>query len=312
MFKKLLKIGAVLIVLLLIALGAGVYWLMNNLNWVVRSQTEKAMSYALMVPVTIGGAEVNLREQWVELRDIDIANPEGYKTSHAMRFGVVRVQIDAASFRTTEPRIRLIRIVESDISFERTLRSSNLQDLMDNVSRLIDEDAPPPDPEINLIIEQMIVENTTVRLTLPIASTVATAKGNASLSVSDIVIENFGGGESMSPAEGMQMFIAVILKTILENAGDILSAETLASLNATLQDVPGEVAGRAEAAAESVGSVAKEVSDELKQTLGNLGDTVGDAAKGVGETVEDAAEEVRQGLGRLLPGRRSQDSSTEE
>jgi hypothetical protein len=312
MFKKLLKIGAVLIVLLLIALGAGVYWLMNNLNWVVRSQTEKAMSYALMVPVTIGGAEVNLREQWVELRDIDIANPEGYKTSHAMRFGVVRVQIDAASFRTTEPGIRLIRIVESDISFERTLRSSNLQDLMDNVSRLIDEDAPPPDPEINLIIEQMIVENTTVRLTLPIASTVATAKGNASLSVSDIVIENFGGGESMSPAEGMQMFIAVILKTILENAGDILSAETLASLNATLQDVPGEVARRAEAAAESVGSVAKEVSDELKQTLGNLGDTVGDAAKGVGETVEDAAEEVRQGLGRLLPGRRSQDSSTEE
>jgi len=291
MFKKLLKVGiAVTIVLVLIIAGLA-FWAYSNINELVRWQTEVQMAHALMVPVKVGAAEVNLSDQWVEIRDIEISNPDGYRTSHAMKFGAVRVQIDAASFRTDEPKVRLIRITESDISFERKLRTSNLQDLMENVSRLVDDEEPPREDETSLLIERMVIENTTVRLTLPLASTVATSSGNATLRVSDIVIENFGGGEQKSPAEAMQMFIAVILKTILENAGDILSAEALASLQGTMQDLPGDVASRASDAADAVGDVAATVSDELRQALGGVGDSVGDAAEG-----------VRRGIGRILPG----------
>ncbi len=307
MAKKLVKIIAVLAIVVLILVAGGIWWALNNLNWIVRSQIESHASHALMVPVTVGGVEVNLSEQWVEISEIEIANPDGYRTSHAMKFGLIRVEIDAASFRTMERRVKLIRISESDISYERTLRTSNLQELMDNVSRLIDEDAPPPDPEKEprLLIDQMVIEDTTVRLTLPLASTVATSSGNATLKISDIVIEDYGDGEQQTPAEALQMFIAVILKTILENAGSILSAEALASLGNTLEGLPGGVADKASETADKVSGVATEVSDELRQALGGVGDTVGEAADSVGDAVDD----VRRGFGRILPGGRRDEGS---
>jgi hypothetical protein len=312
--KKLLKIAVVLVLLVVVAVAVIVYLAYRNVNEIVRFSTEKGLAYALMVPATVGGAEVNFTEQWVELSDITIPNPEGYKTSHAMKFGVIRAEIDAASFRTNERRVKLVLVNNPDISFEQKLRTSNIQQLLDNVSRLAgtaeNEPAPSADPatEPTLIIDKVRVENTVVRFTLPLASVVASESGNATMRVSDIEINDFGGGKQQTPAEALQLFIAVILETVIKNGQGILSAETLASLKGSMEGLPGGVSARAGEAASAVGGVATTVSDELQKALGGASEAAGTAADAVGGAVDDA----RRGLGRLIPGGQSEKKTEQE
>ncbi len=311
--KKLLKIAVVLILLLVVVVGVIGYLVYRNLDEIVRFGTEKGLQHALLVPATVGGAEVNLAEQWVELRDITIPNPEGYKTSHAMKFGVIRAEIDAASFRTNERRVKLVLVSGPDISFEQKLRTSNIQQLLDNVSRLAGtaekEPPPPADPETEpkLLIDKVLIQDTVVRFTLPVANVVASDKGNASMKIATTEINDFGGGKQMTPAEALQMFIAVILETVIKNGKGILSAETLASLEGSMKGLPGGVAGRAGDAAGTVGGVVTTVSDELQKALGGVGDAADSAVDAVGGVVGDA----RRGIGRLIPGGDS-DKKTEQ
>jgi hypothetical protein len=308
--KKLLKIAVVLVLLLVVLAGVIGYLVYRNLDEILRFSTEKGLQYALQVPATVGGAEVNLNEQWVELRDITIPNPEGYKTSHAMKFGVIRAEIDAASFRTNERRVKLVLVSGPDISFEQKLRTSNIQQLLDNVSRLAgtaEEEPPPPvDPETEpkLLIDMVRIEDMVVRFTLPVANVIASDKGNATMKVATTEIKDFGGGKQMTPAESLQMFMAVILETVIKNGKGILSSETLASLEGSMKGLPGGVAGRAGDAADTVGGVVTTVSDELQKALGGASEAAGSATEAVGGAVEGA----RRGIGRLIPGGQSEEN----
>ena len=92
---KRLLIGAVVVVVL--AVGAGTWFLSTNLDEIVRSAIESQGSAALGTTVRVGSVELNLREGRGQLRNLRIANPPGSGAGNLLELGGVTLGIDASS-----------------------------------------------------------------------------------------------------------------------------------------------------------------------------------------------------------------------
>lgn len=252
--KKILLGAAVLVGVLVIALiGVGIY-VYNNLNEIVRSQTESVMTSVLGVKVTLGGAAVKVSSGDITLTDLVIYNPEGFESSHALKFGEIQVTANIPSFRTEEPTISLVRVTEPDIIYERKLRTSNLDALIENTKSK--EEAPPEETTTEeegkaIKVELIVVEGSIVRVALPMAQ-----GKTVNVQVPDIEIRDMG--EGMTPAEGLTLFLTKVLEGVAKN-GEAAISGALEGVG----DVAGEVGSQVEEAGRAVG-------DRIRGGVGGL------------------------------------------
>lgn len=249
MKKILIGVGAIAgVLLIIVVVGAVMLW--SNLDGVVRVGTERALSYVLKVDVTVDGADVDARAGTIALKGINIPNPEGYKTPHAMNFGEVFVEADIASFRTNEPTIRLIRVSEPDIIYDRKVNTSNIDDLLANASSAEEEEAAPEEARKQLVIEKVLVEGSTIQVGLPFTEG-RTMKANVpNIEINDIGKKN----DRVSPAEAMKEVLDEMLAAFAKVGADRLKG--------------GEDA--VEKAADEAAGAINEAADEVKEKLGGL------------------------------------------
>lgn len=278
--KKKILIALGVVVLLAVV---GVVLVFTNLDSIVRKATEKVMSYVLMVDVTVGGAKVGISEGSVEFTDIIIPNPPGYKSSRAMKFGLVKAQVDIKSFSGNEPTIKLIRLSQAEITMEAKKGGSNLQDLIDNASRLAAGEEPPPEApkkeepkeaEKKFKIDKVIVDGNVVRVAIPFLGGKTLDVPLPDMELNDLGGEGKGG---VTPAEGMQEFLGGILASIKKAGTDILPADVLNGIGDTLKNLPGDVKEQLGAVTEQLGEAGKEIEGGLK----SVGEEAGKATESI-------------------------------
>lgn len=297
MFRKLLWFSAVIVLLLVLVAGAALFLIFRSKDELVRVGAEKSLAYALDVPATVQSASLDLGAQAVELRGIRIPNPEGFSNDTAISFGVVRAEVDVASFTTDKRVIKLIRVAEAEVLLEKNLKTSNLQALIDNTSRLSrqDEKQPPPAEDASratMVIERLLVEHTTVRVKLAGMDAVAGDKAAAKLKLADLEMRNVGGdGEQVTPAQALERFLALLLESIRRTGTGVLPDDLIASIDSTLDGLPKDVLGDAQEAA-------RKVTGEIQDTAGNVLKTGEKAVEGV----KDAVGGVTGKIGGLLGG----------
>lgn len=282
--KKILMILLILGALVFVAVAAIGIIAFRNLDKIVRVGTEKGLSHVLMVDVTVDGAGVDVKNGRVELRGINIPNPPGYNSSHAMRFGLVACEVDAQSFRTNEPVVRLINIQAPDIVVEKVGPKTNLQTLADNAARLASEEEKEPSDK-QYRIDKLLVEDSVVRVAIPMSG-----GKTVSAKLPDVEKTNIGGGESVSPAEFMQEFLATLMGSIGKLGTGAFEG---------VQGLSSEAMGALESGLGSLEGVGGALGDVGKGVTG----TVGDVGKGVG----DAAGDAVRGLGGLLGGKKGEE-----
>lgn len=295
MLRKLIWFASVVALLLVLVVGVAIFLIYRSKDELVRSGAERAIAHSLDVPATVHSASLDLASQTVELRGIHIPNPKGFSNEDALVLDLVHVEVDVASFRTNERIIRLIRIEKVDALLEKTLTSTNLQELVKNSTRVAEEDAkkaPTAEPsEAKLIIQKLLVNDTNVRVRLPVAS-LLTSKAAVNLKLADLEMNDIGGeGEKVSPAEAMQRFLALLLESIRRTGKGVLPEDLINSIDGTLGGLPGDVTREAEAAAGKVTAIIE----------GAAVDAVKTGEKAV-EDVKDAVGGVTGKIGGLLGG----------
>lgn len=270
--KKKILIALGLIVILI---GIGFFAIYRNLDKIVRVATERGLAFVLQVPVSVGGATVKPTEGFIEFRDIVIGNPPGYNTDRAMRFGLIRTQVDLKSIRTDEPKVNLVQVSGTEITMEAKRGGSNLQDLMNNASRLSQKEKEEPPAEKKsekaFKIEKVIVEQTTARVAIPFL-------GGQTLDVPlpRVEMENLGGkNERVTPAEAIELFLAEILGSIQSAGASILPGDVLASLGDSLKALPSEVVGQLKQAPEAVTGAVQDAAKGVGDTINSVGDGIG-------------------------------------
>ncbi len=268
--KALFKLVCILVVLgLVAAIGAGVYVYMNK-DTLIAKVIEEALEYILQVDVSLASAKLDIQGSRIDLYDLAISNPEGFKQPEAFSFTHATVDIDLASLRTDIPALNLLSMKEPKITLEHAAGGSNFDKLIANAARLESQEETEP---MDVKIDKIIVENATVTVSAPILPKAITLK------LARLELNNIGTEDgTISASKAIKILLSAILKESLKSGKGILPDNLMDSFK-----------GGAE--------VLKERLDMRREMLE---ESLGTGGENLKETTTEATEKVKTGLKGLF------------
>ncbi|HEU0070705.1 MAG TPA: hypothetical protein VFS04_05375 [Alphaproteobacteria bacterium] len=131
MFKKI----AIAVVVLLVIVAGGAYFLLSNIDGLIKNAMEKYGSEATQASVKVGGVKIGLRDGSGQITNISIGNPKGFTSPEAFTLGEVKVVIDPASVTGKVIHIKEVVIDKPQVYYEPNLGGSgNLETIQKNVN----------------------------------------------------------------------------------------------------------------------------------------------------------------------------------
>ena len=128
------KITLLAIVLLVITIGAGVFYVINNLDSIVKNAIEKYGSEATQTAVRVDSVKISLKEGSSVIKGLSIASPSGFEAKHAFRLGEIGNKINIESLGSDVIVIDDITIHAPQVYFEMNQqRQTNLNELKKNL-----------------------------------------------------------------------------------------------------------------------------------------------------------------------------------
>ena len=134
--RRILRIGVAILIVLAALL------LMRDL--IVEHAVEKGGTYIVGTPVKIGRFRSSLLGR-VHIKDLTVANPEGYNNPLAFELGEVKVDLNLSSLFTDRIEVRHIYVSGVNVDYELKLGRSNLGDIQKNLERFAPKDEESPD-----------------------------------------------------------------------------------------------------------------------------------------------------------------------
>lgn len=242
--KKLLPKLIIAIVVLVIIAGVALFL---SLNAIVKKGVETVGPQVTKTTVTLESARISPLSGAGGIHGLVVGNPEGYQTPSAIRLGEASLAIDAMSVFSGKVRVKSVRVADAEITFEGSLKGSNLTKLLENVQSVAGG-GESTGASKKLQVDEVTITGAKVRLS-------ATVFGGQSATVPlpDIRLTDLGTGEEgITPAELVQKVLAAVTKETTKAV-----AEPLAKLGKNA----GEAVGKAgEEAAEGV----KKIGEGLK------------------------------------------------
>lgn len=125
--KSALTVGSLATAMLF---GGGLYLYMN-FGSLAKTLAEKVATQTLGVDVNVGAVQVFLKDKKVEVRNIAIANPPGYKNAKAMTIGSVSIQAESLS----QDMLNFANATMTDMhmNLEVTPKGTNITDIRNNI-----------------------------------------------------------------------------------------------------------------------------------------------------------------------------------
>lgn len=143
MKKILLFLGVGLIVLVVvIAIGVGMF-----IGPIIKAGVETVGSKVTQVPIKLEAVNVSLLSGSATVKGLVVGNPEGYKTSEAIKLGTASVKIEPASVFSDKIVLHEIHVISPEITYDGGLKGNNLSKILDNVNALAKKDESAPTSE---------------------------------------------------------------------------------------------------------------------------------------------------------------------
>lgn len=261
MIKKIL-----LGLLLLAALSVAIIYFIGSsaLNQGIKSGVESFGPKVTQTSVTLTEANLSLLSGSGTLKGLNVGNPKGYKSDNIFALGQIDIKVDTGSVFSDKILIDHILIKQPEISYEKTLSSSNVKDLMKNIEEFTGP-SNSSDPELEpdtgakkkVVIKKLIIEGGTVYVgALGVGQTVQLPR----IEMNDIGED----GKQMTMAEVIDLVLGKVLKNIgpaLANAGDLLKDGGQAAI-----DIASE--GAVKKLDEAAGDAVNKVSEDIKSLFG--------------------------------------------
>lgn len=113
---KKVVLGAILV--LLIAIGGGVFFLLSNLDSLVKKALETYGSEAAQTTVAVQKVKIDLRDGSGNITGLSVANPSGFSAQHVFSLGEISTRVDLKSISKEMITIDEVRILAPQIFFE--------------------------------------------------------------------------------------------------------------------------------------------------------------------------------------------------
>ena len=236
--KKLL-IG--LIVLVVIIVGAG-YFLLGNLDNIVKAAIEKYGSEVTQTHVGVGSVKIGLTDGLGSISNLKIGNPKGFKSDYLFHMDNIGVQLDLKKLSQEVIVINQIVIDGPSITYELTKDGSNVDAIKKNVDAYAEGSSDGGDSDgPKLIIENLIVKNGDIQVLSSMMKGKTLSTKLPAIHMRDIG-KDLGGA---IPAEVAKEVITILTKQVSTAAGkldlrSLMDEEMLQKLGADkLKEVEG-------------------------------------------------------------------------
>ncbi len=249
------KLGIGVVVLLLLIAG-GAYYLFSNLDGLIKQAIETYGSAATQAHVGVGGVKLSLQNGAGAINGLTIGNPAGFSTPQAVSVGQIAVTVDTASIAGSGPIIiDQVSVASPHVTYEVAGlgKTSNLQTIEQNVNaysasvsggQASQSSAKPARKEI---IRSLDITGGQVSL----ASSLLGGK-SVTVPLPPIHLTNVGGSGGASPA----VIIQQTLGAVVAKASTVGASALSASLG-TLSGAAGAAQGAVGGAAGTVGNMLK-------------------------------------------------------
>ena len=290
---KILKILLALVVILIVAvIVAAPFMLKHAIMKAAPVVGQKVMG----VPVSLGGTEISILKGKIHLDDINIGNPEGFKTDHAFKVKSINVEWEPKSVLSKLIVIKDITIDSPDIIFEQGLSGNNFGKIVDNLNKgkppAEKKEAEEPkkeaagDDESNtkVVINSFLIKGGMINLSLPGMGSAAAPVPLPEIHLTDIGKEKQGAS--------VQEVANQVFGALFDSLKKVL-ASSLNLVGKGLENAGTVAVDGAQAVGDTAKDAAKTVGDTTKDAAKAAGDTAKDAAKTVGGTAEKAVGEIK-------------------
>ncbi len=293
--KTLLKLFGVLLLLLLLGLGATVYYADSLLERGV----EQGASYALGVDTEVDSVSVGLLSGRLAVDGLSIHNPPGFDSPYFFSLGSVRLLLPPKTLLEDTITVPLLALDGIDVNLEKSAAGSNYQVILDSLKRFESSEAGGRSEAVDedggksFVIKELSITNVNATVTLAL---LGDQKSSLSASIPEIKLHDIGqdsGGVDFSE------LAAIVTKAVLQAVsragiapGDILKELSggLGALGSVKLELPKGIEGVA-------GKLLSGDNKALDKALEDVGGQLGGKLGGLGE-----AGKALGGLGSLLGG----------
>ena len=210
------------IVLVLVVVGAVLF-----IGTIVKTGVEKVGPRVAKVPVKLDSASVSIFSGSGTLKGFVLGNPEGYKTTEAIKVGSIGLSIAPGSVLAEKKHIRSIKVEGAEVTYETDLKGSNLGKLLDNVGGSAEQDKKAPTKKeqtskTKLQVDEFVITGAKVHVS---AAMLGQSTGGT-VPLPEIRLTNLGEGpDGITPAELSQKVLNAVLnettKAVAANAGKL-------------------------------------------------------------------------------------------
>lgn len=269
--KLILKILGGLVLLVVIASGAVIYYLDN----IIRETVVRVVPEVTGTNVELDSVSVSLFGGSASINGLLIGNPTDFTDPNAFTLGTVAVELDLSSLREDIILINSIYIDAPEISYESLGDSDNFRRILENVNQRIGssdqtvEDATETaDAEAKkVIIEKFVLVNGRVSVRHPLLS------NPANVTLPDL--ELTGIGQKTNGATAQEAAGQIIKQISDATIKALTSTQLIEQARARLEQFEAEVRAKLDAKLDEV--IDGKVEDRIQEKLEELGIDEGDA-----------------------------------
>lgn len=215
---------------LVVVVAAAFFWLRGNLDSLVKDAVERYGSEMAGVPVRVGSVEIKPGSGIGVIRGLNIGNPSGFKTPHALKVGEIRLEIDPNSLVSDVVIIRRIEVVSPDVIYEKGESATNFDAIQKHVA---EHSGPSRSGEGG---KKLIVDLFAVRGAKAQASAAFMEGKTVSVSLPDITLHDIGRakggitpgelGQEIAKALKQRLAASISFDQLLKSAGKGLEKAT--------------------------------------------------------------------------------------
>lgn len=281
--KLILKLLGVLVLLLIVAVVAGVIMI----DSLVRASVEKGGTYALGVPTTLDEADIGLFSGKAAMSGLEVANPAedqvtnpgGFQEKNFLEIGTIACAVSTESFASETIEVASVELADLVLDLERNSSGTNYGMILDNLERLApagEGGAGEPEEEEetsggkSFRIDRITLRNISVHVRL-----LSTEGEGQKLTIPEIVLTDVGGEDGASVVELTSQIVTALLQATIEAGGGL-------GLDEIMEDLSGRLASFEGAGARMV--------EELEGNVNEKVEKIGGAIEGAAEGLENRLE----------------------
>lgn len=216
MIKKLLGLFGILVIAAIV-----IIYLFGSsfIAKTMKAGVEKIGPQVTQTSVELNNVDLSILSGNVSLQGLYIGNPDGFKSEHVFALGQIDIDMAPRSIFSDTIVINKIYIRQPEMSYEKTLTSSNIKKLQKNIEAFTKQEEKAEEEQTEaaatekegaskqVVISELIIEDCKVFVGLMGAGT--------EIVIPEIVVNNIGGeGGEQSLAEALNVVLTEVLTQV--------------------------------------------------------------------------------------------------